>query len=244
MEPFAIWHRQYCNQGTLLVSRVAQQNSGWPGTAPADRGKSQHFNSKSSGSIQVSFTSFIASSILSFKPLLHFFYFIFFHVSHAAPKHRPPHFLIKKWGLELLPSQTGYSSYKVLPRGLFLLAEIATRCLFSTAETPLQIQRGFPEVSNVRSAGTTLPTSSPGLQLSQGEEAVYQHTRQRVCRAAALLNHTAPQLAQLSYRGNSTFTVPNNLQTNTPTCSSPLGGFTLQAERFQTAHSRVSLWGR
>lgn len=150
------------------------------------------------------------SSLHQFSLLSHFYTsFFFFHVSHAAPKHKPPHFLVKKWGLEVLPSQTGYYSYKVLPRGLFFLAEIATSCLFSPAETPLQIQRGFTEVSDVRSAGTSLPTSSPGLQLSQGEEAVYQHTGQWACRAAALLNHTAPQLAQLSYGGNSTFTVPN-----------------------------------
>lgn len=65
----------------------------------------------------------------------------------------------------------------MLPRGLFLLAEIATSCLFSTTETPLQTQRGSPaEVSDIRSAGTRLPTSSPGLQLSQGEKAIYQHS--------------------------------------------------------------------
>lgn len=98
----------------------------------------------------------------------------------------------------------------MLPRGLFLLAEIAKSCLFSTAETPLQIQRGFPaEVSDVRSTGTGLPTSSPGLQLSQGEKAVYQHTQPRPRRAAALLTHTAAQTAQLSCTGNSIFTVPN-----------------------------------
>lgn len=70
----------------------------------------------------------------------------------------------------------------MLPRGLFLLAETATSCLFSTAETPLQIERGFPaEVSNIRSAGTRLPTSFPGLQLSQGEKAVYSVTGMQSC---------------------------------------------------------------
>lgn len=59
-------------------------------------------------------------------------------------------------------SQTGYPSYKVLPRGLFLLAEIV-----KTSQTPfsmllnhqnsLQIQKSFPaEESDVSSAGTRL----------------------------------------------------------------------------------------
>lgn len=135
----------------------------------------------------------------------------------------------------------------MLPRGLFLLAEIAKSCLFSTAETPLQIQRGFPaEVSDVRSAGTRLPTSSLGLQLSQGEKAVYQHIQAQARRAAALLTHTAspdgPTLLQRKRHFH--LSVPkkgDNPQTNTPSCSCPLRGFALHTEGFQTARSRVSL---
>lgn len=105
----------------------------------------------------------------------------------------------------------------------------------------MQIQRGFPaKVSDVRSTGTGLPTSSPGLQLSQGEKAVYQHTQPLACRAAALLTHTAPQLAQLSYRGN-IFTVPNKKETNTPPSSCPLRGFIVHTEGFQTAHRSLTV---
>lgn len=127
------------------------------------------------------------------------------------------------------------------PQGPFPFSRNSYECLFSTAEIPLQIQRGFPaKVSDVRSTGTGLPTSSPGLQLSQGEKAVYQHTQPLACRAAALLTHTAPQLAQLSYRGN-IFTVPNKKETNTPPSSCPLRGFIVHTEGFQTAHRSLTV---
>lgn len=56
-----------CQQGCSAEFRVTRHSS--------DRGKSQHFNSISSGSTQVSSTPFITSLILSFKPLLHLFFF-------------------------------------------------------------------------------------------------------------------------------------------------------------------------
>lgn len=126
------------------------------------------------------------------------------------------------------------------PRGLFLLAEIAIRCLFSTAETPLQIQR-FPSrgfrLQELRDRAAHELPRSPAESGRKGCLPAHSATGMQSCSTSD--PHCSPAGPTLLQRKQHFHCSQQKVTTCKPTCSCPLRGFTVHTEGFQTAHSRV-----